>query len=349
MTRAELARRARLSRQHIVSLEEGAIAVPNRLTVEILAEVLEVLPEFLMQEPAPPPSRDVLHFRGGPRVSERSVDYLLARASVWMTVTDNLARRCLTLPKDSFASIDASGDIEDVALRARRAWGLGEDAPIDNVVRLMERAGAFVGTFDGGEKGVDAYSWQGARPLILCNSDRAAPSRTRFSLLHEAGHLIRHRGRKTGDAETEEEANRFASSLLLPRRAFWQEFPRFGSRLNWPEMFKMKARWGASIAAIVRRAYDLAIITPSQYKTANIALSANGWRKGEPGEPDAAEQPEMTPAIVKSVAVSLKHGALTSATGLYAKTICALTDADVTSFDVPQTKLLKLSPPARSL
>jgi Zn-dependent peptidase ImmA (M78 family) len=132
--------------------------------------------------------------------------------------------------------------------------------------------------------------------------------------------------------------------MLLPRRAFWQEFPRFGSRLNWAGMFEMKARWGASVAAIVRRAYDLAIITPGQYKTACIGLSANGWRKREPGEPDVAEKPELAPSIAAMLA---KHRPLTRELGLSPKALSELVNADESALIPPQNTVVRLKSPRR--
>jgi hypothetical protein len=89
-----------------------------------------------------------------------------------------------------------------------------------------------------------------------------------------------HRGIHTGDQLTEEQANRFASAFLLPRAGFLKEFPR-GKLLNWPAMYQMKKRWKVAVRAIVRRALDLQLIAPSQYRSANIHLVKSGQAKHE--------------------------------------------------------------------
>ena len=105
--------------------------------------------------------------------------------------------------------------------------------------------------------------------------------RLRFDLAHECGHLVMHQGVETGDRETEIQAHRFASAFLLPTTAFVTEFPRRAHYLDWPGLYTLKRRWGVSVRAIVRRAYDLGMIDAAQYRTANVHLARTGQAKGE--------------------------------------------------------------------
>jgi Zn-dependent peptidase ImmA (M78 family)/transcriptional regulator with XRE-family HTH domain len=301
MSQSDLARRSGVARQHVVNIESGSVRRPAAATINAIATALELPPGFFTREPAPGPSLEVLHFRGRARVTGRVGAGLLALAKVWVGFTRSLEEQCTRLPVDALSSINSDGDIEQVAARARQQWGLRDDTPVHNVTRLAERAGVFVGSFAGGEKGLDAFSWQAERPHLLSNVERLSPSRWRFSVLHEVGHLVMHRGRRTGDEQTETEANRFASAVLLPRRAFWQEFPRNGSRLNWDGMFRMKERWGASVQSIVARAHDLGIINAIEYRRAFVIMSSKGWRIDEPGEPPEGERPELIPRIIESL------------------------------------------------
>ena len=45
---------------------------------------------------------------------------------------------------------------------------------------------------------------------------------------------------------------------------------------------RLKAKWGVSIQALVRRARDLAIIDYNRYRSLMIQISSRGWRKNEP-------------------------------------------------------------------
>lgn len=116
--------------------------------------------------------------------------------------------------------------------------------------------------------------------MIIRSEAKPAAVRLRFDLAHECGHLVMHRGIETGDKATENEANRFASAFLLPRSSFIHEFPR-GRALNWGRIYEMKMRWKISAAAIIRRAYDLGMISADQYRTGYIHLSKTGQKKAE--------------------------------------------------------------------
>lgn len=152
-------------------------------------------------------------------------------------------------------------------------------------------------TFKGVSEKVDAFSLVRGRPVIVRNMDKDSTSRARFDLAHECGHLVMHEGVETGDPGTETEAHRFASAFLLPRGAFVREFPRT-SQIDWKALFRLKERWGVSVQAIVRRAYDLGMITAVQYRNANVYMSRNGWKRGEPCEP-LSELPEIIPLAIQ--------------------------------------------------
>ena len=127
--------------------------------------------------------------------------------------------------------------------------------------------------------------------------------RLRFDLAHECGHLVMHQGVETGDRETEEQAHRFASAFLLPAKAFAAEFPRRAHNLDWPGLYAMKRRWGVSVRAIARRAYDLGLIDAAQYRTANVHLARTGQTKGETGDNDWPwpEEPELLGAALEAL------------------------------------------------
>jgi Zn-dependent peptidase ImmA (M78 family) len=79
------------------------------------------------------------------------------------------------------------------------------------------------------------------------------------------------------------------------------EFPT-SKRLNWTELFNLKRRWGASVQAIIRRAYDLRLLDAVQYRNANVYISRNGWRHGEPFETEPDAEPiEILPAAFEKL------------------------------------------------
>src|SRR5262249_33936377 len=147
-----------------------------------------------------------------------------------------------------------------------------------------EHHGVIVGSMSAGSEEIDAFSRPSAlRDVVLLNSDKDCGSRMRFDCAHELGHLILHRTQTTGTAETEAEAHAFASEFLMPKTAMCREFPR-SPLIEWETLFKLKQRWRVSIQALVRRAFDLGVLSAVAYRRAYKYISWHGWRRNEPGE-----------------------------------------------------------------
>jgi len=300
LTLEQLGMRVSATRQYLNQLEQG-IKVPTEEMRDALADALGVgrhffgLPVDLGIRP------EQCHFRKQRTTPLTIVSQVLARGTLLDGFVNRLDRE-LNLPDVSFPDIPVStlSEVEDVADAARAHWQLGT-GPVSSMMRVVENAGAVVSFFGGVSERVDALSIDAARPMIIRSDAKPAACRLRFDLAHEAGHLIMHRGVQTGDKETEDQANRFASSFLLPRSSFVHEFPR--SRfLDWAEIFKLKLRWKVSAAAILRRAYDLRMISADQYRTGYIHLSKTGQKRQERYDDIiAGEVPELLPSALSAL------------------------------------------------
>jgi len=198
-------------------------------------------------------------------------------------------------------SVNSSDEIEVAANKCRVHWGLKLDLPIGNMVRVSESAGVPVAKFRGLADKIDSFSRHGAPNVIVLTEK--PPSRCRFDVAHELGHLVMHRNIQTGTKETEAQANRFAAALLMPRR-FLYEFPRNLHKI-WDTLFELKKIWMVSLAAMIRKAHEHGVITPSQYVRLYKELSARGWLKSEPYEFEA-ETPQVIGLAFE--AASSTHG-----------------------------------------
>jgi IrrE N-terminal-like domain len=89
----------------------------------------------------------------------------------------------------------------------------------------------------------------------------------------------------------EDEANRFAGAFLLPRAAFTRDMMGVKPK-EWAYLFEMKRHWGASVKAILYRAYELGLIDAADYRTRMGYYSFRKWNSGEPEEP-ARDQPGL--------------------------------------------------------
>ncbi|QDH14891.1 ImmA/IrrE family metallo-endopeptidase [Oecophyllibacter saccharovorans] len=278
----ELGKLVGVSRQFLHQLETGAKEPADELR-KALEAVLEVTEIFFGTSNLRAVQTEDCHFRRLATAPRSILAQAAARGTILETIVEALDGQ-LRLPTVNFpeaANPISFEEVEKIAENARRYWGLGLDAPITNMTRVVENAGAVVAHFDDISDRIDALSISRRRPIIVRSSAKVAAVRLRFDLAHEAGHLIMHQGIITGDKFTEGQAHRFASAFLIPRKAFLKEFPRTRRLLDWNGIFTMKLRWGVSVRAILRRAFDLGMIDANQYRTGNIHLTKTGQTKVE--------------------------------------------------------------------
>lgn len=287
----EVAERIQTSPSAVTQFEKGK-AKPKPETLIRLALALGVPPEFFAAQPLPELPVEACHFRSLRSAGVRERRRMIAYGRVIRQVVDYL-QDLVTFPPEQLSPlcrrVERPEEVEQLAVAVRDAWNLGQ-GPISNMVGLLEARGALPVEVPGHSAKLDAFSvWVERLPVIFLSPEKDSGSRRRFDAAHELGHLLMHRGRAAGDAEAEREANAFASAFLLPRAPFLAECPR---RLDWMRLRQMKQRWGVSLAALVRRAFDLGIYTEATYRRAYTILNQRGWRTHEPDEL-AMERPTL--------------------------------------------------------
>jgi Zn-dependent peptidase ImmA (M78 family)/transcriptional regulator with XRE-family HTH domain len=174
-------------------------------------------------------------------------------------------------------------EIEAAAEACRVQWKLGF-GPIEHIGRIAELNGVVLVQHLRHTDEIDAFSRRGPFSVIVLNTARTSTSRLIFDVAHELGHFVLHRGVETGSRETEEQANQFASALLLPRKTFARELR--AKPFSWTHAFDLKRRWMTSVSAIIRRAYSLSVLDAITYRRCYQHMSMQGWLKREPYEPD---------------------------------------------------------------
>lgn len=297
LTLAQLGEIVSSSRQYIQRLETDDETCPSQEMLEALTEALQVKEDFFFDR-IEELREDQGHFRRLQTTPLHVRSTVLSYGTIFTLLVRHL-EEYVDFPQIKIPNVEVATreDVERAAEQCRKTWGLGLDAPILNMTRTLESAGVVVTTFGGVSEKIDAFSLVRGRPVIVRSIDKESTSRLRFDLAHECGHLVMHTALLTGDPATEAEANQFASAFLLPRVAFIKEFPRTTS-IDWRLLFEMKKRWSVSIQAIIRRAYDLGILTAIQYRNANVYISRMQWKRNEPCEP-ATEAPELIPSAIK--------------------------------------------------
>lgn len=301
------------TRQYLHLLETGA-RTPSDEIVLALGDVLGVTPSFLAEPIASTVRPEQCHFRGHITRPAAVTSQVLARGTLLDRFVAGVEGH-IGLPEVSFPDIPANtvDEIEAAAEQARNYWGLGLAGPIVSMMRVVENAGAVVSYFGDLSERVDAFSMDRRRPILVRSSLKESLCRQRFDFAHEVGHLIMHRGVQTGDRATEGQAHRFAGAFLFPRAAFLREFPR-GRSIDWLALYRLKLRWKISVRAMIRRAYDLNLLSPAQYRTANIHMVKTGQAKAEKYDDDESmpvEQPELLPAAMAHIDQLVFGGVLT--------------------------------------
>jgi len=277
---------------------------PKGIALDALCAALHVERDFFFDAKSDDEFQEhETNFRSLVDTPDRLRRKVLAHATLFGTVLDLLTTKVrlptLKLPRIQASTLD---ELERAAEQCRVEWGVGIDAPIHNVTHMIEHAGIVVTVLDSEiNKQVDAFSRYGATNLVVLNPAKGSATRTRFDLAHEAGHGALHQGGHPFDLSVrEDQANYFASALLLPQKAFAREFWALGQSRSWEQLLGLKQRWGASVPAIVTRSFHLGLIDAAEYRRRYKYMSRVGWLRGgsEPGEPDA-ESPQLFSLLLR--------------------------------------------------
>lgn len=189
-------------------------------------------------------------------------------------------------------------EAEKAANLIRKEWKLGEVA-LSNVHELLEEHGVKVKEVKAAESFNGFSGWADERtPIIVLaqwlNEDQP---RKRLTALHELGHLVMKLPEGVEKKLKESLCYRFAGALLLPAGALRA---RLGMKrpdgISFPERIGIKQDWGISIAALMRRAADLGIITTGKLNSFYFSNRHN--RKKEAGRWEGTEQADRFDQLV---------------------------------------------------
>lgn len=273
-TQIRLAEAAEVTRLTIHRYESGDVEPPPD-SIKKLAEILGFPPLFFYGADIDEPTPESASFRGMAAMTAAERDAALAAGALAFLLDDWVHAR-FDLPDVDIPNM--FGEEPDVAARAvREKWGMGERA-IKNMIHLMEAKGVRVFSLVEETRTVDAFSlWRSSKPYVFLNTIKSA-EHGRFDAAHELGHLVLHRHGGPQGRQAEDEANRFASALLMPEGDVRAVAPRL---TNTRQIIATKKRWGVSAMALAYRLNKLSLITPWTYRQIAIQLSEMGYRSGE--------------------------------------------------------------------
>lgn len=192
---------------------------------------------------------------------------------------------------------------EEIAKLFRLFIGL-DDAPIDNLVSIVERLGIAILFMDVPSDKFSGLTVQTDDNLSLIIINKNMPNdHKKFTIAHEIGHLIMHIPfaedpdflSNLEDLDTvEREADSFAGAFLIPKAQAKYTF----NQLTYLKLAELKTYWKVSKQAILFRAKTLGIINDVRFRTLYIELSRNGERKKEKIE-ISIDKPTMIKKLVE--------------------------------------------------
>jgi len=309
LTQQQLADAASISQGTLSDVEAGRVLRPSERTIAMIAQATHYPVSFFYLGPIP--DLPVGHYRKLARGASKVGRQIRAQVQQVVEVVQR-AEDSLKLPPiriEPVESVSSLEDVERVAEAARASLGLGKTEPVANVVRAVERAGIIVVRLPGDMEDHFAFSsWPDfridGRPIIALMAGGSG-DRDRLSASHELGHLILHTLRPGLERQqAEPEAYRFAGAFLLPRAS---AKIALGPPLTLRVLMGVKATYGLSIAAAAQRAFDLKMISKTQFASIHKQLSARRWKKAEP-----VEVPQERPLLISKIVDRLGGSGSTS-------------------------------------
>ncbi len=290
LSATQLADLTGFSRQTISMLENGKLMNPEFVTVQKLSEKLEFPVTFFLEETKINLNESTTYFRSLLTTNKK---YRVEQEEKikFIAIVYNMLSEYLEFEKVNLPQIPTNATPQEAANILREYWGLG-NRPIENIVYLAESNGLIVTDFETATGDVDAFSHKITSDdmetyLIGYSKNKRTAARIHFDVAHEIGHILLHNWREDLECidkeefkEIELQAHAFASAFLLPEDEFRKDVSPYATNLAY--YTELKKTWKVSIAAMIRRAKDLDIITADDYSRLMRNMQKQGIRKIEP-------------------------------------------------------------------
>jgi Zn-dependent peptidase ImmA (M78 family)/DNA-binding XRE family transcriptional regulator len=288
LTQTELANRLKVTQGRVAQIEGEFRDVADSVIAEI-AYHTELPLSYFSKEPENWLSSGSLLFRARTSISKREITQSLRDAEHVFGLAHSMAKD-LDIP---VTLRTLAGDPREAARKTRLMLGISATEPIHNLIRILEGAGVWVLTI-AAMKGRDAFCcWVEMNgrviPVIIISPD-CPGDRLAMNVSHELGHLVLHKsslGRLS--PVLEKEAFAYGAELLMPEAGIRVDLQ---PPISLTRIARLKPKWGVSIQALIRRAYDLNVISERQYRYLFMQLSSKGWRTTEP-VPITPEKPRL--------------------------------------------------------
>lgn len=294
----EAARKLEIDQSLLSRMENGVAEIRDEVLSKA-SRIYEVRTTFFFQSDPIYGAPVSVHpmWRKKADVTARDIDSIVAELNVRVMHLRRFLEAAEVAKANDLPRLDIEdyGDPEQIAGTVRSHWQVPR-GPIRDLTVLVERAGVLVvhSRMAGASISGVTFSVPGMPPLIVLNTDQPA-DRARFTLAHELGHLVMHR---FPSSDMENEANAFASALLMPASDIR---PLLETRkIDLALLASLKPEWHVSMQSIIMRAKSLGLLSRNQEEYLWKQMSVRKWRLREPPELDfAPEQPSVVSNLVR--------------------------------------------------
>ena len=193
----------------------------------------------------------------------------------------NFMQKYIKFPKLNLPdNLNRNDDIEDMATKTRRYWGLGDKA-IGNMVSLLESNGILISGINIDRKGASPYTQKQilnkeSLYVIALGNDKKSATIRNYDLAYELAYII---SNELNIPSKKFNADEFACAFLLPKDEFLEDL----SNPNELDFYiEMKKKWLVPISTLIFRAYTLGAINYKKYNFLMNEMNKKGWLKKEP-------------------------------------------------------------------
>jgi Zn-dependent peptidase ImmA (M78 family)/DNA-binding XRE family transcriptional regulator len=292
LTQRELAEKLDMSPAQLSRIEVGLRTIQKEQLTKLSSVLSYPASLFVQQQPMYGLGISEFYHRKHKDISDRLLNQIYARIHLRLREIEKLMNE-VDIGKVDIKPIqidDFNGDAAEVARLMRVGWHLPH-GPISNLIEVIEDARGMVIPFDFGTNRIDAIShWNsnGMPPVFFVNT-YSVMDRLRFTIAHELGHVIMH---QSIDPDMEHQADEFASEFLMPAR----DIKPYLIDISLAKLADLKRYWKVSMAALLKRATDLEMITPRKARSLWVELGKAGYRRREPPELDL---PRESPTLLQ--------------------------------------------------
>ncbi len=234
------------------------------------------------------PTED-LKIRPDPRIPRKQFNALCIRLAekmrnyLWL---EKLLRQERIFASPLNRNINYLSEAEKSAEEVRQQWNLGSGA-VNNLLTFLEERGIKTFKIKGPENFESLSGFFQGQPLIAV-SEVLPVDRIRFKTAFELAQILFGPGDEPNKIKL---YNRFAAAFLLPARVLEEYFLPVGRKIALSELAELKLRYGISLQAIMRRAFDLELVTERRFRSFREMMNEKGWLWKEPVEYQGIENP----------------------------------------------------------